>query len=276
MNIGQKINELLDLNGIKQKDLAQAVNISPSALSDFLNGKTKKLDIQKAKEISKALGCTLDYLLDDSCTSQKNNEFTFSPFEKEHIKKYRLIDAHGKEAVDAILNVEYKQYEAALLEKEKQAAAKSVKKAAPSYTPAQRHYPEGVIPLDSYHEEEYADKITLPIYDAGASAGTGVFLDSTYYETAAMPNTPLTQRANFAVWVEGDSMEPRFHNGDLVLVRTQPTVDIGEIGIFVVNGEGFIKKLGENKLISLNPDYDDIEFNEYDEIYCKGKVLGRV
>ena len=60
------------------------------------------------------------------------------------------------------------------------------------------------------------------------------------------------------------------------MVRTQPTVDVGEIGIFIVNGNGFIKKQGEDRLISLNPDYDDVEISEWDEVYCKGKVLGKL
>ena len=71
-------------------------------------------------------------------------------------------------------------------------------------------------------------------------------------------------------------MEPKFNDGDLVLVRTQPAIDIGEIGIFIVNGDSFIKKQGEDRLISLNPDYDDIIINEWDEVYCKGKVLDKL
>ena len=271
--LGEKIKYFRQKIGLKQEDLANALGKSKNVISNWERGDNKP-DADTIERLCSILDVSPNILLN---WNEPNQETSLPKAEQDLIQKYRLIDAHGKEAVDAILNIEYKQYEAALLEKEKQAAAKSAKKADPSYTPVQRHYPEGVIPLDSYHEsDEYNDMITLPIYDAGASAGTGVFLDSTCYETAAMPNTHLTQRANFAVWVEGDSMEPRFHNGDLVLVRTQPTVDIGEIGIFVVNGEGFIKKLGENKLVSLNPEYEDIELNEYDEVYCKGKVLGRV
>ena len=51
------------LKGINQKQLADAVNMSPSTLSEFLKGKTTKLDISKAQGISKALGCTLDYIV---------------------------------------------------------------------------------------------------------------------------------------------------------------------------------------------------------------------
>ena len=74
--------------------------------------------------------------------------------------------------------------------------------------------------------------------------------------------------------VSGNSMEPVYHDGDMVLIASQPTVEVGKIGIFIVNDEGYIKKFGGDKLISLNPDYDDIILNEDDSFYCKGKVIG--
>ena len=48
----------------------------------------------------------------------------------------------------------------------------------------------------------------------------------------------------------------------------------GEIGIFVLNGEGYIKKWGGDKLVSLNPVYEPIIITEDDALYCKGKVIG--
>lgn len=69
-------------------------------------------------------------------------------------------------------------------------------------------------------------------------------------------------------------MEPKFHDGDTVLVREQPSVDIGEIGLFVVDGNGYIKKQGIDRLISLNPDFDDIFPNEFSDVRCIGKVIG--
>lgn len=67
-----------------------------------------------------------------------------------------------------------------------------------------------------------------------------------------------------------------FHDGDHVLVRSQETVDVGEIGIFVINGDAYIKKLGKGKLISLNEKYKPIPLRNDDSIHCCGKVLGVV
>ncbi len=277
MHIGEKISFLLESNDMKQKELAKIVNISPSALSDLLNGKTKKLDILKARDISKVLGCSLDFLLDDSFTENTNDDLYFSVREKEFIKKYRFLDEHGKTIINIILDTEFDRCEE--IEKQKKDKKKETKETEEEYKePTRRFLPDEVVLLSDYREEDKCDDnmVSMPIYDLGASAGTGVLLDSHYYEVAAMPDTPMTRKANFAIWVNGHSMEPKFNDGDLVLVRTQPAVDVGEIGIFIVNGNGFIKKQGEDKLISLNPDYDDVEISEWDEVYCKGKVLGKL
>lgn len=268
MSIGEKILILLEGSGMKQKELASSVNISQSALSDLLNGKTKKLDIQKAKDISKILGCSLDYLLDDECNKDSIGSF-LSPKELEHIKKYRQIKPHEKEMIDTVLNIAFKEYER--LEKLK---ADRVMEKQASYlcSPVERSYPEGIYALEEFKDEE--NRVSMPVYDFGVSAGTGVFLDNPCYEVISMPEDRLSRKANFALWVSGDSMEPRFHDGDLVLVKIQPSVEPGEIGIFVLNGEGYIKKFGGDKLISLNPIYEPIIIAEDDALYCKGKVIG--
>ncbi len=69
-------------------------------------------------------------------------------------------------------------------------------------------------------------------------------------------------------------MMPHFKDGDVVLVQSQPDVNIGEIGIFIIDGNGYIKERGERCLISINPEYDDIYFEEGQDIRCKGLVIG--
>ena len=109
------------------------------------------------------------------------------------------------------------------------------------------------------------------------SAGLGYDLDdSESWEMISVPDTPEAERADFALTIQGDSMEPVYFDGDIVLVKQQDQINQGEVGIFIVNGEGYIKKLGRNRLISLNAVYEDIVFNENDHICCAGKVIGRV
>ena len=122
--------------------------------------------------------------------------------------------------------------------------------------------------------EQPKKTIFIEYYFLPASAGKGVYLDGCDREMIEVEETPTTLAANFALKVSGDSMEPQFHDGDIVLVKSQPTVDEGDIGIFIVNNEGFIKKFGGDQLISLNPEYENIKLHEYDDIYCRGKVIG--
>ena len=124
--------------------------------------------------------------------------------------------------------------------------------------------------------KEPKNTIFIEYYSLPVSAGTGVYLDDCDRDMLEVEETPLTVQANFALRIAGNSMEPVYHDGDMVLIESQPTVDIGETGIFIVNGEGFIKKFGGNKLISLNSDYSDIILNEDDSVYCRGKVIGVV
>ena len=72
-------------------------------------------------------------------------------------------------------------------------------------------------------------------------------------------------------------MEPNFYDKDVVFVKQIPVINSGEIGVFVLNGEGFIKKYvceGENcSLVSLNPAYEPIVIKEADHLKVVGKVV---
>lgn len=74
-------------------------------------------------------------------------------------------------------------------------------------------------------------------------------------------------------------MEPEFHDGQIAWVLQQESVANGEIGIFALNGEAYIKKLQNDKdgifLISLNEKYSPIPVGEDDRLDIFGKVLGK-
>ena len=68
----------------------------------------------------------------------------------------------------------------------------------------------------------------------------------------------------------------KFSDGDIVIIESGGRVEEGKVGIFVLNGEGYIKKFGGDRLISLNPSYADIKIKPDDSFECKGLVLGRI
>lgn len=125
--------------------------------------------------------------------------------------------------------------------------------------------------------EERRLKINCSTYQVSAGNGFELGEGDEWYEIE-VPDTPEARKADFALQIKGNSMEPIYFDGDIVLVKGQSSVDLGQIGIFNIEDNGYIKKFGGDRLISLNAEYDDIEFSDYDEerIRCFGKVIGRV
>ena len=117
---------------------------------------------------------------------------------------------------------------------------------------------------------------TLPLYSLAVSAGTGQLLDGEDYEMVEV-GAEVPDGAHFGVRVAGDSMEPRFHDGQTVWVRQQRSLMTGEIGIFLYDGNAYLKKLVAVKdrmaLRSLNPSYPDILVSPELPLRVLGKVL---
>jgi repressor LexA len=124
---------------------------------------------------------------------------------------------------------------------------------------------------------DYVETIARPLYDLPASAGNGHFLDGEHYEMVDFPANAVPPDSTFCVRIAGDSMEPEFHDHDIVFVKQMQMIESGQVGVFVLNGEGFIKQYfedGENcSLVSLNPEYDPIVITECDTLKVVGKVV---
>ena len=117
---------------------------------------------------------------------------------------------------------------------------------------------------------------SLPLYSLAVSAGTGQFLDGEDYEMVEV-GAEVPDGANFGVRVAGDSMEPVFHDGQTVWVRQQRSLMTGEIGIFLYDGNAYLKQLVALKdsmaLHSLNPAYEDIVVSPELPLRVLGKVM---
>ena len=152
------------------------------------------------------------------------------------LHKYRAIDKIGKDAVTAVIDAEYKR------------VAKPKK----------------------------ARLLRLDFYNYPASAGIGNFLEEDAPDDILVKDSIEAEQADYVIPISGNSMEPTFHDGDKVFVEKVDAVNVGDIGIFVVNGDVFIKELGDKCLISHNKEYKPIKLRSDDSIYCCGRVLGVV
>lgn len=85
----------------------------------------------------------------------------------------------------------------------------------------------------------------------------------------------------FALRIRGASMEPRFREGDTVIVRKQSSADTGDIVVALIgDGEATIKRLGRTAdgimLQPLNPDFDTMFFSNEDIAALPVQLLGKV
>lgn len=119
--------------------------------------------------------------------------------------------------------------------------------------------------------------IVLPFYSTPVSAGVGSWLsDDVPTEWITLPRDDETSQSDMILEVRGDSMEPMFHDGEKVLVKSSESIHEGEIGVFIVDGESYIKKMGKQELISLNSAYSPIKLTKYADVHCVGKVISAV
>ncbi|WP_314209216.1 XRE family transcriptional regulator [Vagococcus salmoninarum] len=109
------------------------------------------------------------------------------------------------------------------------------------------------------------------------SAGTGVVdLDANHIERISY-NGFIPNNYDAAFRVQGDSMEPVFQDGEIVFVVKDEDVRNGQIGVVLIDGEAFIKKMyveGDKlRLVSLNKQYEDIIANGSNQISVYGRVV---
>ncbi len=123
----------------------------------------------------------------------------------------------------------------------------------------------------------YLKMQTVSSFGRVAAAGDGSdWDDHPEEENVLLFTTPEVARADEIFTVNGESMEPMFHNKDRVLVQYCNELNFGDIGIFYVPGHGgVIKQVAHDRLHSINPDYDDIFIYE-EGAKPVGKVIGRI
>ena len=94
----------------------------------------------------------------------------------------------------------------------------------------------------------------MPVSLIPASAGLGDCLDNNRFEEMEFPRAAVPDCADFAVRVHGDSMEPAYGDGQFAWIRECERLNPGEVGLFILNGDGYIKVYDERE-----PDADRFE-----------------
>ena len=174
---------------------------------------------------------------------KQRRENTATPAEMEHIKKYRALDEHGKDIVDTILEMELSRV----------------------------RIPDNIARLPS--------RKPIPLFGNSFAAGWGEPDFGNFWEEYEVP---ADSPAEFAIRINGDSMEPYIRDGSIALCRKTAPQD-GDVGAFLIDGELICKKVcidfaGTLHLFSLNRarrsmdrhyKHDDIER----QVICFGTVI---
>lgn len=239
----RQIRLFRERKGIEQKELAAKVGIKSNAVSNWENGRTRP-DIALLPKICQVLEVSLDELFDikkeDSESKADETHIITMTVSEEDIllKGYRQLSEGHRAVVSSLIQQ-----------------------------------------LCDVEDRELYDSITEEImFTKGLCAGfdTGMEYED-QGETIHLYKGKVHPLMDCVFPVSGNSMEPDFHNGDLVMVQRlaeQSELHYGEIGAFSIRNETYIKQYSKRGLVSLNKKYKLMRFNEDDSVFLIGRVLG--
>ena len=241
--------------GLTQAQVAKALGRPQQTIANWEVGRSQP-DANTLFELFKLLGADL------------NTSFGFFPgrknaplYSSEAMKlaaDYDELDEHGRRVIRIVADEELSRHE------------------------ADRQARDAALFRNSRQEMEIAAEIEpddrkaidLMFDEEKTAAGSGYQLIEERMQVWKVLYNDLTRKADFCIEVDGQSMEPMIEDGDIILIRQQPSVDVGEIGLFTVNDKGYVKKQGTDRLISINKKFEDIIPGEFDTVFCRGKVIG--
>lgn len=259
MDYIDRIKKLKSEKKITNDRLAELTGIPLSTLSKIMAGISDSPKLSNIVAIAEVLGCSLDYIV--SGIPENHNNCTLSSDELDLVEIYRGLDSHSKELLMMVARKESQRTVGGTV-----VVPKMEKKLTRPHAKV----------LTGLNTSASLGKRPVLLYDFSVSAGTGVYLDDAEANEIFIPDNEKTRVADFALRINGNSMEPKYHDGDIVLVEDTDCVEVGELGIFVLDGNGYFKKFGGDRLISLNEDYGDILLHGYSEVVCCGRVVGRL
>lgn len=239
MNIlGSSIKEVRKSKKLTQKKLAELTGFKQNTISNHENG-NRQLDEKDIRIYAQALEVSPQYLFDLAKPSSIEIIPTTSPIQT-------IYDELKPPRQAKVLNYAKRQLDEQ--ENEEETKINEVSEA---------------IRLYSY---DY--------YDHPASAGTGQYLNDVRVERIELP---VDVDADFVIPIKGDSMEPDYHDGDLVFIQTSVDLNDGVIGVFNYNGDAYIKQLvideDQAYLHSLNPEYKDMPITPDTDFRIIGEVV---
>ncbi|MBQ9251877.1 MAG: LexA family transcriptional regulator [Clostridia bacterium] len=239
-----RIKEARKAAGLNQQQLAEALGLSRNTVAGWETGHSRP-DLDSLPALCKALGLSLGGFFGAREGVTRG--------ERQLLTAFRSLEAEDQQAI--LWQVEALAAGRAAKRKEKQEQE-------------ERHL--------QHLQLLRGQVVALYRSNLFAAAGTGFPLEGEQGEAVWLWKDESTEKANEIVTVNGHSMEPTFDHGDQVLVQHTDRLREGEIGLFLVDGEGYIKEYRADGLYSHNSDYAPLRFSENSDVRLVGRVLGKV
>lgn len=246
MSLHDRIKEARKSKGLTQEQLASLIGVAKTTVTGY--EKNREPTAAKVGEIADALDVDANFLYQDEIKELYKYKSTPEEFEN-IIKKYRLLDDIGRKRIDFDLEMEVKRSSTASDQ------ADQIEK------------------LTLRGDIQFVAR-TFAYYGKIASAGKSFGFEDMTAGTIECAETVQNKHADYAIGVSGDSMEPTYHDGDIVYVKKTSELDVGDIGIFQKDNGIYIKEVGHDGLLSHNPKY--LPMVSDSQVICLGKVIGKV
>lgn len=233
-DLAKRITEARERAGMTRVQLAGILGISATAVGNWETARARP-DLESLRSICNICKVSADELLDIEQAAKSS----VSAVSDVYMKRIMSLDQRDRKLIDSMLDtIERNRYE-------------------------------------EFKTYTYVNNfVQMRLSGLSACAGNGIDLEGGDEGTMIdIRINPETRRCDEIIRISGDSMKPTFRGGQRVLVQRTDSLDYGEIGIFIVNGEGMIKEYRKQGLHPHNPAYHDIKINPDDNVKCYGRVL---
>lgn len=261
--IGKKIKEKREELGLIQSQVAEMTGIKKNTISNYENNVSEP-SIENIVKLMGALKCDANYLFGFS--DDKENSIS------EMVSKAQSSNISTKDLMNNIEN------NAKIMNK------KGLQRLSdysddliinPAYISKPTKTDNLIEFVDAAEASQLSSKhnLIIPFFDNAVSAGVGEEFITAAEQFIEIPKRYERHHVDYAVKVSGNSMGPYYNDGDILLVHYQQELNLGDLGIFIANNKTYFKKLGSGRLISLNPEYDDLVFSSAFSPRIQGKVI---
>lgn len=254
MELNERIRRLRLSKSLTQKELSIMIGVSETSIKCWESG-SKSPSMQRIIALCKALEVSTDCLLGFNENASENNDVynkLYTSSEKLLLQNYRALDRYGKTVVETVCKLELQRVN------------------------------EDNQHIDSEKPQNLSRGIRIiPKYLTPIAAGYSAPIDEDEFEMIEIDSS-VPSNADFAVEISGNSMFPYIEDGDIVYVHRTNDIEVGDVGVFCVDGAMYCKQyyidaFGNLTLVSANPELKDsnieLSFESGSSIVCYGKVL---